>query len=47
MSLKRLVVILAVCLLLAVIFQSIGTTMGYFTDAESSVENTLRIAESW
>jgi len=47
MRLKRLIVILMICLLLGFIFQSIGSTMGYFTDSESSVDNTLRIVENW
>jgi len=47
MGSKQLIVILMVCLLLGLIGQIIGTTMGYFTDPESSVDNTLRIAESW
>ena len=47
MRLKKLIVILMICLLLGLISQSIGYTMGYFTDPESSVDNTLRIAESW
>jgi hypothetical protein len=47
MRLKHLTVILMVCWLLAFILQSMGTTMGYFTDTESSVDNTLRIAETW
>lgn len=44
---KKLIVILIICLLLVFIAQNTGTTVGYFIDTESSLDNTLRIAESW
>jgi hypothetical protein len=47
MGSKKSLVILLVCLLLIFIAHSIGTTMGYFNDTESSLDNTMRIAESW
>jgi predicted ribosomally synthesized peptide with SipW-like signal peptide len=47
MGSKKLIVLLMICLLLIFIAQSIGITLGYFSDTESSVDNILRFTNTW
>ena len=47
MGLKIWLVIFLVCLFVFGVIFTKDTTMGYYTDTESSLDNILRIAESW
>ena len=47
MGLKTWLAVFLVCVLVFSIILAVGNAMGYFADTESSLDNTLRIAESW